>query len=561
MKHMRVNLGAVTLLVCLAIIIPLGLTLKFHYQLPFSDAWDDNIVMYLQHSQHNLNLSSWFAFHNEHRLLLTRLVYALNYSLLPQAPSFTNLVSYLAILLSFMLLTRLAITSSTQLKLRQASPWFIVLLATCFFLPSNITYYSWSFLIQFPLLALFSIASVLCANRSNIAWSRLIACCILSTAATASSANGLALWAIVFIQLWLMHTSKIKLAVYAVAGITVICFYLHGSPATHVVFSQPLHSLLYFIKFLGNPTAFHLGTVVPIIMGVAALILYCHCLWLIFRHVKQHHRATYYPWVALIAFTIINALTGSFTRVVYGSNQALSWRYALISSLALVALTVCYRLLIHQQQVSKAWQRSLLAIMSLYLIITATGFISIAQVGVTHNYRYSASEIALPYKVFLPTAHDLYPPGNQAIGDRLLPYMQSRLYSLGHATPNYLLKTLTPSALKNLGKTFSKQSVQLTIGKTPNVHQYVSGMLLGKKISGIINTSVIKRKKKLSDAALLLNKNHTVIGIVFTPMPLRRTRNPALKLYGFQLAHEKIDQVLWLYQAYRVRQLLTPQQH
>ncbi|MDF1654024.1 MAG: hypothetical protein P1U34_02835 [Coxiellaceae bacterium] len=547
--HIFGKLSAQLAIAFIVIAVPLTMIALLHYHLPYCDSWDDVTRMYLQYTHHTLPLKSLLARHNEHRLLLTRLIYFANALFAPHSTVFVQLTSYALFIMCFALIIYYFQRTARLFNQYATHPAFYLLLALILFPSTNLTYWRWGFVVQFPLTLLFTLLSLFCI-QSQISWRRLTAVMACAILATCSSANGLIVWLIGLPLLLAYGNSWRKITCFSLVALTTIVSYLQDGATQHIIFSRPIKSLAYFVSFLGNPIGFQTSRAITVLFGSIICVLFFILAYRGYRRLSSRQWQAFYPWCALALFSYGNAFVGSVTRVLSGPGQATSPRYVSFSAMLYIAIAVLAKL--QWPSFNKLAKRSLIGIIFLFVLLTGIEWKTVLN-DYNSNYSYSTQEIALPYGIFLPQDNSTYPPGNVHIAKRLASFRHSALYALQTPRPNYLNRKLTPSWINN--HCFDATAVtQLTITKAP-AHNYAD-LRTGSQINGSIEFP--KTTSPLSRSLLLLNKQHRVIGIAFVALPTWRAQtNHGYRIFGFSIANQKIQQILWLHKPQQIQQDLS----
>ncbi|MDF1761477.1 MAG: hypothetical protein P1U40_13170 [Coxiellaceae bacterium] len=534
-----------------AAILPLMMIAFWHYHLPFGDSWDDTIALYLKQLQHNAQWQDWWRPHNEHRLILTRLLFFINTQFFPQSSAFMQLISYALFVANYALIVQFFKRSTNALTTNsnQSHIAFYALLALMIFPANNIDIWSWEFITQFPLTLFFTLL-VLFAIRQNMGWLRLLIIASLTCFATLSSANGLIVWPLSILLLLAYRTPASKILVFSLLAVISIATYTHGNNSQGLILNQPIRSSLYFFAFLGNPIGFLTPHAIPLLFGVTALTLFSTLTLHVFRKSPPDQRYVYYPWLVLGLFTIGNALVAALTRIAFNIGQSLCTRYACITELLYIAIAVLAKL--QWPSLSTRFKRILKITLIAFIIGSLAEFLALVSAYNSHRH-YSAQGIALPYNIFLPQDNSTYPPGNKAIANRLMAYKDSPAFTLQSPQPNYFKQQLSSSWIQQHG-VLLKSVDKLTF--TPPLASAHSDLTTANLVGGKL--ALPPHEQPLSNAILLLNQQQAVVGIAFVALPYWQiTQSDAYPAYGFASNNEAVKQVVWLYSRYGIQQQLS----
>ncbi len=540
-----------TIIALLTMVIPLLAISLLHFHYPVGDSWE-NVQLYFKAIHHQLQWDMWIAPHNEHRLLLPRIIYAINYALFPRDiafPGYASLIFFfgLYVILIHQFSRTLNSLSSNQPK---ASLWFYALIALIVFPASSYEMWQWQFIVQFPI-TLFFVALTFLSIRQIFSWTRLLAIIIYSLLGTYSSANGLIIWPVMALLLISFQITPKKTVVYVLCAIIAIVTYEHNTHAQAMVFNELWLSTQYFFTFLGNSTGQHYHPPVAAITGVALFSLYIYCVFITLRQTSRSNKLTYYPWLAFGLFAIGNALIASLTRVQFTVNQAMSGRYVCIS--ILLVLSVVTILYFHWSKLQRTVKAICITVLTAYFACLAAQFYYITM-QFTYSYLYMPQEIAMAYNVYLPTGESIIPGGNYHISKDVAPYRQSRIYALKTPQPNYLHRVLSPATQQHLGVMLAPQLTHIELGKPLTATQYQ--LPTGVVVKGSV--TIPSTKQTLSNGLLFLNPAGKVTGVAFATFPPKTPHaGDSLRIFGFNVSDSPPHTVIWLSKPNAIKQNLT----
>lgn len=308
---------------------------------PFWDQWE--IVPIIQNiNDGNLNWNDFWKQHNEHRLLLPRIImitsaYLTNWNLKTE-----TLISIMLAVMSFGLLIK-----TVQLTYKKPFTWqvygLLVLCSLIWFSPVQFENWLWGWQIQWYLNVLavmgviYSIALLLRNKDSNGA---LIAGVGSAAVAQYSLGNGVLLWPILLLSLWFIGIEKKKLAIAAAAGVVSTLAYYIGyhnpdGPSKTLALKEPLDFIKYYFAYLGRPLTYR--PKLSFLLGVAMTITYAvAALYLLIKRRKQFNASL--PWFALGLYVFMSAGITSLSRLGFGVVTSMTSRYSTISSLLVVSL-------------------------------------------------------------------------------------------------------------------------------------------------------------------------------------------------------------------------------
>lgn len=303
---------------------------------PFADMWLTlNFMLKVDEGE----ISQWWQQHNEHRIVIARLLFWLDYKLFAGRGIFLEVLNYLLLA---------AIYSTLYVCLRdrlqqQAGSWggyvlalIMLTLEFSWLQRENLT---WTFQSQFFLAQLLPLLAFYCLHKAHVAGrnhcSYFMASCVLGVAALGSMANGvltfplLALLAILLRMPWQRIACLVLLAI----GSSMLYFYDYHSPAHHgslknALLQQPLALLQYILLYLGAPIYKIVGIDNYWVAYLAAIFMLVTTSVLAWRSLKHpHQHSLVLALLLFIIYIVSTAIATGGGRLVFGLSQALSERY------------------------------------------------------------------------------------------------------------------------------------------------------------------------------------------------------------------------------------------
>ncbi len=335
-------------LVGLAILLPPALVViaigRYAVDVPFWDQWAlVEPLRKLYASQ--LSFSDLWAQHNEHRIVLPRLVMlALDWA------SRWNILYELYANVAFALLTFLFLWKLLRTTLHQISPTFALMLAV---LSSMFTFslaqwenWTWGWQVAFFMNALGGVVAVWSLSRWPADWRGPAVAFGAALFSIFSSANGLVLLGILPLGVLLGRQSRRDVVALALAvlGGAVLWLYFTGyaKPAHHpdplYFMAHPAEYLAFVLVYLGAPV----GAWRPkpaLVFGLLGLLVLCGSAgWLWWR--APASRSVILPWLLLAVYAVGSGAATGLGRAGFGTNQALASRYTTFSGLFWISLFV-----------------------------------------------------------------------------------------------------------------------------------------------------------------------------------------------------------------------------
>ena len=325
------------------------LVLSYAVDVPF---WDEvTIAGYLEAiDRGTLTLGSLFGQHNEHRMLVPRvlqLAVARSVGWDTRVLMWLTQIVLLAMMGGCILLWRRSVTSR--------APWALASLALVSFVlfsPAQHQNLFWGFQICFYIPSACLLASVILTSslRASLGLALTVAAS-LSTAATFSIFPGLFTWPLAAALVVVGHglpkrDTAWKWSLWATCAVGAIGLYFFDyevppqSPSVLAALRRPFLLLSGVAQCVGNPLSLgqqHItATVVTGTATIGAFIWLLLCLWRRRNDAELVARAA--PWVVLGSFGFLSAGAIAAGRVGYGATALLESRYASLTGWALIGV-------------------------------------------------------------------------------------------------------------------------------------------------------------------------------------------------------------------------------
>lgn len=309
---------------------------RAHSPVPFWDMWDGSLGFYM-HQQ--VDPSAWWAQHNEHRILLARILFFIDLRYFGGQAVFLLVINYVLAAATFGLLAwcamRIVTPATTSMRITAA---VILSLAYLWTQENNLT---WGFQSQFFLAQLMPLVSLLLLWRSSVpgqhrSWWFAASLCVAALAA-GSMANGvLASW-LIFAGCVIGRQGWKRSAVALLVAIAVASLYFHGYaspgglPLSAVLKSQPRGVVWFLFCYLGSPFAHLVPEAGPNVWIAAAcggvitlLAAFLGATALLRRRMTVDLELAIGLFLAYLGASAAAVAT---SRVVYGLESAVASRY------------------------------------------------------------------------------------------------------------------------------------------------------------------------------------------------------------------------------------------
>lgn len=363
---------------------------------PYWDMWGGTLGFYIAHRDGDTSI--WWSQHNEHRIILSRVLFWLDYELFKGSSVFLFVMNAVLAFVStglFYLFSRDLLNAhfpGKQSGLRVVVLVFTALICAWLFQWMQDENFGWAFQSQFflaqlmPLLAFYLLARSAVTETANTGW--FIAACLAGIASAGTMANGILALPLMTAFAVASRQSHLRTAVLAVISLITLILYFtdYTSPGSHgageqSAFSQPLLLINYVFFYLGTPffmlfgeanlgmTAALIATSVIAVVSISFLIMGVRAVWL-----HKHAPATLHVVTLALVFYIIYLVGTAFGtasgRLVFGVNQALSHRYTTPALMAWSAVFVLCLPLIYKHWLQVRWALIPAGLCVLFLMIT-----------------------------------------------------------------------------------------------------------------------------------------------------------------------------------------------
>ena len=339
---------------------------------PYWDMWGGTLGFFIAHSDGDSSI--WWSLHNEHRIVLSRVVFWMDYKFFGGTSIFLIVMNYILVLSAIAVFYRISLARlESEPQTKTLSLIITGLIGAWLFQWMQEENLSWAFQSQFflaqllPLCALFLLFQS--TNKRSVAkrddpqpdrhdayktnpliW--FVFACLLGIASAGTMANGVIALPLMAIYVLIMRQPWWQSSVLAVLSIITITLYFsdYNPPASHgslteTLLSQPWQSIHYALLYLGTPF-YHLFGKDDLGMNAAwisSLIMGLLVLAALYRFIKspENHGLA----LALIFYIVYLAGTALGTaggRLVFGVSQALAFRYTTPALMAWATLFIVF---------------------------------------------------------------------------------------------------------------------------------------------------------------------------------------------------------------------------
>lgn len=327
---------------------------------PFWDMWEGILNFYPQ--VQSGEMGAWWAQHNEHRILLSRLLFWVDISAFKGAGVFLIIVNYVLVALAVALFLQIGRDRWRSLDPAPRSSetwhgWLLgMLLCVWLFHWMQHENFIWAFQSQFflaqlaPLYALYAIARATDSDQqSSGRW--FVGACVLGVLAVGTMANGVITLPLLTVYALLTRQGIRRISVLLALTLAMLILYFanYVSPGHHgslseAILTQPIALIEYTFLYLGNPMFSLLGreTTGYLAALIASGLMAATTLSLLVIYVTRGARQYALPLALIfyIAYIAGTALGTGGGRLIFGVEQALASRYTTPALMAWAALFI-----------------------------------------------------------------------------------------------------------------------------------------------------------------------------------------------------------------------------
>jgi len=325
---------------------------RYYSPVPLGDMWNGYLDFFME--VQNGNHTAWWAQHNEHRIVLARLLFWLDLSFFDGRGASLIVANYLLVATSASVLClgiRRALRGTVDSSLATATQTLVWASAFFWSQQENLT---WGFQSQFflaqllPLAALSVLARVRAAPEGRL--SSLAISCALGIAACGTMANGVLTLPLMVAYALVIGIRRRDVLILGGVTVTTVLVYMSGyapgaghAPLLQTLRANPWGIAGFVLTYLGNAVAYipvlrGAGRVAPMVVGAVMLLTAVLVAAKGWR--SRAERPLTYAMLAFIAYVCATALGTALGRLTGTLDQALISRYTTPPLMAWCALLV-----------------------------------------------------------------------------------------------------------------------------------------------------------------------------------------------------------------------------
>lgn len=316
---------------------------------PYWDMWDGYLDFYVKASSGDW--SAWWSQHNEHRILLSKILFWIDLSVFQGRVWFLIFANYILLALVIAVFWMILKERCPEDHLSLGS--FLLIWLSSWAQAENLTeaFQNQFFLAQLlPLSALFMMHKAVSEQKKSSNY--FMAACLLGILSLGSMANGVLALPLITVYALATRMGWRRITILAIlAGLGGIAYFYdyhsvtkHGSLSVALK-NNPGELLAYVLLYLGNPFFLIFGSIGLVVFvaqmaGVVLIILSACCLWQLLHNPRRSSLE-----LALLIFIFYVGATALGTaggRLIFGVEQAASSRYTTPVLMAWAALFLIY---------------------------------------------------------------------------------------------------------------------------------------------------------------------------------------------------------------------------
>jgi hypothetical protein len=326
--------------------------MRYYSPVPLGDMWNGYLDFFME--VQNGNHAAWWTQHNEHRIVLARLLFWMDLSFFNGRGVSLIVANYLIVGASASVLCfgiRRALRGTVDPSLATAMQALVWGGAFFWSQQENLT---WGFQSQFflaqllPLAGLSALARVKAAPEARTPG--IAISCALGVAACGTMANGVLALPLMVAYALVVGIRRRDVLILATVTVTTVLIYLYGyasgaghAPLLQTLRADPLGIAGFVLTYLGNPVAYisalrGTGNIAPMVVGATMLTA---ALVVAVRGWKSRaEQPLTYAMLTFIAYVAATALGTALGRLTGTLDQALISRYTTPPIMAWCALLV-----------------------------------------------------------------------------------------------------------------------------------------------------------------------------------------------------------------------------
>lgn len=312
---------------------------------PYGDTWS---ISELFKSIANGDFSAIWQQHNEHRIIITKLLFLIDANFFGSAQIFLIAVNYIVICASFAIFF-FCLRENFNNKNNEARNISAALILILLFSWNQSENLIWEFQSQFFLSVFAPLLTFYLIHRASQAQGRsqiliFTLACLSGAASNATMGNGIFALPLMVVLTIALRFSWRFVATGIVLSLITLALYFYDYHSSRSLFALALESPMNLIKFvlsyLGNPLRYF-GRVVPRLFGLLMIGCSVNMLWQFYKN-PSRYSSLQMSLLALVIYVEITAVITGCGRLYLGIGQSFTGRYTTPTLMAWAALLTIY---------------------------------------------------------------------------------------------------------------------------------------------------------------------------------------------------------------------------
>lgn len=350
-REKNVNLFFVLLAAIFILLAIIG-GIRSYSPVPLWDMWNGYLGFFTELSTGDV--SSWWKQHNEHRIVLARVLFWIDITFFQGAGWFLIIVNYsliVAVCTLFYFILKEQLNSEKENFTRKILSLLIVILLFSWIQKDNL---SWGFQSQFILAQLLPLLSFFLLHKSFVSKNNsdylFFFACLTGVLALGSMANGILTLPLMtlFAMILRMNWQRIAILIILAVCTTLLYFYDYHSPDGHgsildALLNNQLGLIQFLLLYVGGPFSYLSGIGNQILAQLAGCFLIISSVLFAWRALSNPINSSL--CLVMLVFILYIGGTAFGTgcgRLIFGLEQALNSRYQTPALMAWAALLVLY---------------------------------------------------------------------------------------------------------------------------------------------------------------------------------------------------------------------------
>jgi hypothetical protein len=320
---------------------------------PYGDMWNGTLGFFMSAAEGDNTL--WWAQHNEHRILLGRLLFWIYFKFFGGANWFLIVFNYFLLSANALLFYKILRTAAATEKPAIGEILLGLFMTAWLFQWMQYENMTWGFQSSFflahllPLCALYWLHKSIAGTHADY---HFLIACGFGLASVGTLANGILALPLMTLYALIMRQNLLRIGILLSLSAATLFLYFHNyhAPVKHGSLSQalgenPFGLLQYMLRYMGSPFYYLFGEEEfgKLMANLAALFLIGSSACAAIQSLRQPRESALTLALLFFIFYIGGTALGTGGgRLIFGLNQAFSSRYTTPSLMAWAALLIIY---------------------------------------------------------------------------------------------------------------------------------------------------------------------------------------------------------------------------